>query len=310
MIRTLGVIAAAGAVAVALPVAAGGTRAPAGVRASSAPLANSQVFQDSIGENSAAPDIQTITVSNDDSGLITFQVKVPNRPSLTGDMVVDILADTDNNPQTGDAQLLGADYAIELFQNSVNMFRWDGSNFSTSGGVPQTSLAYAWASGVLTIKVSAAELGNTKHFNFAVDIASGVSYDPSTGNIDFTNAQDDVAPDPGHGFYGFDVKIGKLKLVVKKFSLSPARPAAGHVFSAFLVGVRSDTGATLKSGQVACAASVGGKRLRARTHAVVNGRAKCTWSVPASAKGRRIHGTVTVHFEGLTAKKSFSAVVR
>jgi hypothetical protein len=310
MTRALGLIAAVGALAVALPVAAGGMREPAASRAVSVPLANSKVFQDSTGEDPAGPDITTTTVSNDDTGLITFQSKVPNRPSLTQDMIVDITADTDNNPSTGDPQSLGADYAIQLVLGAVTLYKWDGTTYSTTGGVPQSSLVYSYANGVASIKISAADLGNTKKFNFGIDVITGVVIDQSTGNVDFTNAHADFAPDLGHGFYSYDVKIGKLKLVVKKFSLSPAHPAAGHTFSALLVGARSDTGATLKGGQVSCSASVGGAHLQARTHAVVGGRATCTWGLPASARGRTVHGTITVRFEGLKATKSFSAVVR
>jgi hypothetical protein len=303
-------IAVVGAVAVALPVAAAGTRAPAGSQGSKARLGNSTVYQDSSGEDPAGPDINSTTVSNDDTGLITFQIKVPNRPSLTQDMLVNILADTDNNPQTGDTQTLGTDYAIQLISGDVTLFKWDGSNYTTSGGVPQSSLTYAYANGVATLRISASDFGNAKTFKFVVDVTSGVVLNPSTGDIDFTNAHDDFAPDLGHGFYTYQVKIGKLKLVTKKLTLTPARPAAGKTVSAKLVVARSDTGAVVKNGQVTCAASVGGTRLQARTHAVVGGRATCSWALPASAHGRALHGTVTVRFEGLTATKSFSATVR
>src|SRR4029453_7242971 len=75
---------------------------------------NSVTFPDSTGEDAAAPDITSVVVSNDDAGLITFQINVSNRPALAADMEFLILFDTDKNPNTGGSNFLGADYAIVL----------------------------------------------------------------------------------------------------------------------------------------------------------------------------------------------------
>jgi hypothetical protein len=63
---------------------------------------NSQTFADSTGENPAAPDVTSIVLSNDDAGLITFQINVSNRPALTPDMLFWVFLDTDDNSATGD----------------------------------------------------------------------------------------------------------------------------------------------------------------------------------------------------------------
>src|SRR5687767_4588203 len=129
---------------------------------------NTMTYQDSTGENPAAPDITTIVVSNNDAGMITFQINIPNRPQLTRDILVDMLIDTDSNPATGDPDNLGADYAIELFLGEVVLFKWDGTALTRRvGDPPAITLVYSWAGGV-TIKISAAELGNTKKFGFGV----------------------------------------------------------------------------------------------------------------------------------------------
>ena len=47
---------------------------------------NRKSFPDSIGEDPQAPDVTSVTVSNDDTGLITFQINISNRPALTPDM--------------------------------------------------------------------------------------------------------------------------------------------------------------------------------------------------------------------------------
>ena len=53
--------------------------------------ANTVTYQDSTGENPAAPDITTIVVSNNDTGMITFKINIPNRPQFTRDMLIDML---------------------------------------------------------------------------------------------------------------------------------------------------------------------------------------------------------------------------
>ena len=306
--KTPGLIAAIGAVCIALPVATAGTRAPLAPTSAGVRQDATMTFEDSTGENAAAPDTQSVVVSNNDAGLLTFQVNIPNRPAFTPDMIIDILLDTDANPGTGDPQSLGADYAIELFQGAVNLFHWDGTTF-TRTGVPQTSLIFSYANGALTIKISAVELGSTKRFNFGVIATSGVVFDPNTGNTDFTNQQTDLAPDPGHGFWSYEVKITPLTLVVKKFGTVPATATAGKAFSVVLVLARSDTGAVLESVRAMCAASIGTLRLPARTHGVIDKQATCTFVIPRTAKGKTIRGTITVQFEDLTVTKSFAAKV-
>ena len=151
--------------------------APAIARGNSARSeSNTQTYQDSTGEDAAAPDITTVTVSNDDAGTISFQINIANRPALTPDMLIDILVDSDNNPATGEPNS-GADYAIELVAGAVDLFRWNGSDFVS--GAPQSSLIFSYTPAGPVIRVSALELGKTKAFAFSIDAASGIAVDAS-----------------------------------------------------------------------------------------------------------------------------------
>jgi hypothetical protein len=94
---------------------------------------------------------------------------------------------------------------------------------------------------------------------------------------------------------------------VKSFTRKPA--TAGKPFTVSLVVARSDSGALLRSGRVTCAATVGGQRLAARTHAVVNKQVTCTWIIPASARGKTIAGSIAVAFEDKSVTRRFSARV-
>jgi hypothetical protein len=293
---------------VVVPTAASG--ALSGQAAPTGLTANSATYQDSAGENPVAPDITTLTTSNNDAGVVSFKVDIPNRPTLTQDLLLLVFADTDANPQTGDPDSLGADYVIQIFGGEAALFRWDGADFTRrAGDPPATSLIFTYQGGV-TVTISAAELGNTKRFGFAVIAISGIVIDPATGDLDFTNAVSDVAPAAGAGLYAYEVKITPPSLVVRRFTPTPRIPTAGRAFTLRLVAARSDTGAVVQNGRVTCVGRVGNARLRAQVQRVVGGAATCTWNIPPLAKRKTFRGSVSVVFEGLRATQSFSRSVR
>jgi hypothetical protein len=291
-----------------LPAAAVAT--PFETTAPVAVSANSATFTDSSGENPAAPDITTIVVSNNDAGIISFRVNIPNRPTLGADMLIELWVDTDNNVQTGDAELGGADYVIQLVRNESSLFKWDGTDFTRRFGDPSAvTLSFSYQDGI-TIRISAAELGNTKQFKFLAIAVSGLVVDPITGELDGTNSQADVAPGGGVGLYPYEVKLAPARLVAKKLTAVPARPTAGKPFLLRLQATRSDTGAALSGGRVTCVGRVGNASLRAKSGRFVGSQAVCSWVLPASSKGKTFRGSVTIVFEGLRTSKSFSGTIR
>jgi hypothetical protein len=278
----------------------------------SAPEANSTSYQDSTGENAAAPDITTLTASNTDAGLLSFRVNVPNRPTFGQDMLIELFVDSDNSTSTGDSDPLtaGADYAIEIFGGDASLFRWDGTGFTRrAGDPPATSLIFSYQGGI-TVNISTAELGNTRALKFSVLVFSGITIDPATSDLDFTNAVADIAPAAGAGLYAYQVKITPPALVVKSLKPTPKAPKAGQPFSLRLVAARSDTGAAVQNGRVTCIGRVGNARLKAQLQRVQGGAAVCTWNIPTNAKGKAFRGSVAVVFEGLRASQSFAAKVR
>jgi len=291
----LGVLLVLAALVVGVPAALGGSTHAA---------ANSQTFADSVGEDASAPDITNIAVSNDDAGLITFQVNIPNRPALTPDMFVVIFLDTDQKPTTGAADFLGAEYAIDLESGSVNLFQWNGSDFVLAPS--QTSLTFAYSSGA-TIRVSAADLGKTKGINFWAVAASG-AIDASGNPVPPEQIHRDYAPDINHGTYAYKV-LTKLVLTVTAFTTSPKPAKAGRPFSVSLAATQNDTGGPVGSGTVVCTASLAGTRVVAVRHVVSNGVATCLWRIPKTAKGRIIRGTITLTVQGTRVTRPFSARV-
>jgi hypothetical protein len=276
------------------------------VAVSGAGAGNSQTFLDSTGENPNAPDITSIAVSNDDAGLITFKVDISNRPALSSDMEVDLYLNTDGNGATGDPQSYGADYLILLVAGGVDLYKWNGTDYS--GASSQTSLVYSYDASGATIRVNSLDLGGTKAFGFVAITASGVAVD-SQGHADYTNAHFDAAPDFGHGSFAYTV-LTKLELRVVTFHATPKSPRAGGTLSASMAVTENDTGGPLAAGAVACRAKVGGKAVPLITHLVTNGVAACVWRVPKSAKGKKLTGKVVVSSRGASAAKTFGVKIR
>ena len=286
---------------IALPTAASGA-----LSAPTAPIAiaaNTTSYTDSSGEIPNAPDITTLVTSNNDAGLISFRINIPNRPQLTQDMLLALEVDSDNNASTGSPE--GTDYAIELVQGEVFLYRWDGTNFTRRpGDPPATSLIFSYQGGA-TISISTAELGNTRAFRFSVVAISGVTIDPTTGALDFTNALADFAPAVTAGLYSYQVRITRPTLVVRR--VSAGKPVAGQPFTLRMVTARSDTNAVVQNGRVTCVGRVGNARLKAKVQRVIAGAATCTWNLPPTSKGKRFRGSVTVVFEGLRATESYAS---
>ena len=154
------------ALAVLVPAAAAYGALPSGKASPAVAAANSTTYTDSTGEDPAAPDITTIVVSNDDAGVLSFRINISNRPQLTQDMYMLLFVDTDNNRATGSPDLAGVDYVFQLIQNEINLFKWDGTDFTRRFGDPSAvTLSLSYQAGI-TVRISAAELGNTKRFEF------------------------------------------------------------------------------------------------------------------------------------------------
>jgi len=159
--------------------------------------------------------------------------------SLDQGTIIEIWVDSDNKTTTGSPDLAGVDYVMQLVRGEINLYRWDGSDFTRRFGDPSAvTLTFSYQGGV-TVRISAAELGNTKKFKFFVDVISGCTVDPVTQDLDCASALDDVAPGGGAGLYPYDVKLTPPTLVVKSLKPTPARPAAGRPFALRLVAARS-----------------------------------------------------------------------
>jgi hypothetical protein len=287
--RTVALVTLVAALAAAPAIALGG------------PASNSQTYTDTTGEDPAGVDVSTVAVSNDDAGLITFQVDVTNRPALTADMLFQVYMDT--KPGAGDPDSFGADYVLQLTQGGVALFEWNGSNYPAASS--QASVAYTYGAGGPTLRVAAAALGKPATVNFVVVAVSGVAED-ANGNADYTNAHGDLAPN--FGTYAYDVKT-TLVLTVVRVTTSPKPARAGKSFSAAFAVTRNDTGGPVPQGTVACTARVAGAALPVKARRLANGVAACSWVLPRNARGKTVRGAVTLTVEGTRVSRSFAAPI-
>jgi hypothetical protein len=258
---------------------------------------NAQTYPDTTGEDGAAPDITSIAVANDDAGAMSFQINVSNRPALTPDML--FLIFIDSIPSAGDGQALGADYVLQLIPEGIGLFKWNGADYLFES----SSASYTYSTGGPTMRVGAIDLGKPKSINFFVLAVSGITVD-ANGNPVLTNIRRDFAPN--FGTYNYEVKT-TLVLSVVNVTTSPRPARAGKAFSAAVAVTRNDTAGLVLEGAVTCSAKIGGVAVPVKARRVANGVAACSWTLPQTAKGKTIRGTITLTVEGAQVTRPFSA---
>jgi hypothetical protein len=270
-------------------------------------LSNSVTFPVSPPADPNAPNIASVVVSNDDTGLLTFRVEIPNRPELLADMDIGILLDTDQNASTGDPDSEGADYMINLAGNDVALASWNGSTFDFAKDSP-ASLIYSYANGA-TIKIKISDLGkDLQRFNFYVFAISGIA--GTADNPDFSNAHVDYAPAQGHADWSYQVKLTPVQLTVARFLTVPAAPRAGQAYTVGMVVGGNVPAALAQDARVSCMATIGGTPVKPVAQGFSNQTARCAWQIPRNARGKTISGSVVVSAGGLQVSRRFSAKVR
>lgn len=275
-------------------VAAGCTALVVGIAPSGATHASTSVtYQDSTGEDARALDISTVTVSNDDAGLVTFDVKLANRsPDAARDYVFAML-DTDSNASTGDPDTGGCEWGI-AWKGEPVLFQWNGSEMTLAPSM--TTLAASPGPNELVLKVNRSELGNTTGFNFYLKTYQPDASDPEGEWADYA---------PSFGSWHYDVKLYVApRLTAKPLQFVPATPKAGKpLLTRTVVTVtRGGTPEQLAPSTIIKAtATVAGKKLvGAVTPTYATGTIAIRWLVPKTAKGKWLRGRVTITLEKVT----------
>ncbi len=243
-------------------------------------------YSDATGEDPASADITTIHVANSPAaGTISFTVDVTNLPTLTDDASILILIDSDKNPGTGNS--LGADYLFGLDSGGWYWTKWDAAQ-QTFADVAGTTMLVTFTNGVLKATMHDSDIGGVQTFAFGVLTIRGT--DPNNPIID-------VAPNT-QPLYVYDLVQAPTVASTTVNVSGVAR--AGHRFTVRL-SVRLSNGATGHATSLRCRARLGSALLRGR------GVGGCTFTVPRTAKGKRLAVLVTGSYAGKSLAKTFRA---
>ena len=156
-----------------------------------APVANTQTFTDATGDNQGgAPDLTTIRVSNDDQGVLTFELVLPNRPELFEPDFVTVNLDVDRSVATGCD--LGAGFGLDWVlayrghtapvDDGFALLRYNGCTVDQNSPQGSFTGSYDGATTTLTLRLPRTDLGTVTSFRFLV-IASVDPVGPETWDL-------------------------------------------------------------------------------------------------------------------------------
>jgi hypothetical protein len=238
---------------------------------------------------SAGPDITRVDVSNGQDGVVTFRITIANYTELPPTAFVAVFFDLDRNIDTGD---LGDEAQVGWSPSAGLSFeRWDGSRMVAA---PAGAILASFTNGVFTLEIPRTELNGVASFDFLIGTSARVNEFLAT----------DVAPLLG-SHWTYHLVLGALTLRASSVATTPARPVAGKRFTVSTAVTRTDTRTVVRSGSVTCTATVGGAKLRARG-GFASGRARCVMTVPRTAGGKLLRGSLTVGLERVSVRKAYS----
>jgi hypothetical protein len=139
------------------------------------------------------------------------------------------------------------------------------------------------------------------------------SYYPADGPATFfvsTSASAELGPFSADWVNAEVPTTPSFELGVVRMSVVPARPRAGRPFEVRVALATTDLAALRKSGRVTCRAVAGARRLAlVRRGISASGQARCGWTLPRSAAGRRVRGTIAVQRGRVDVRRSFAIAI-
>jgi hypothetical protein len=260
----------------------------AGLAAASLLLAGSasaaDQYTDATGDSGAAPDIKgaTVTKADDINGLL-FLLSIANASS--GDVQTALFIDSDANPATGNAGLVGADYAFVLDSGdrTWGFAHWTGAQWDWD--TPNARLVVAIIPDGFLIALNRDAIGNARRINFWVQTTTGEG-----GSGKFDEAPDD-------GVWNYDLSAGGPAIEDVMLQAKPAAPKAGKAFTVTVTGLKLPpvaARATPQPESYSCKATLAGRPLAG------GGPNGCTFKLSKKARGKKLVVAVTVQYQGVT----------
>src|SRR5262245_42420711 len=210
--------------------------------------ANSATFDDPANASGSAPDVTTTVVANDNAGVLSLTISVPNRQTLSDLDGIRALLDTDSNTSTGASG--GWEYEFGWIQGAAVLSKWDGSQFAT---VTPASFKGSYAAGQAKASVNLSDIGGPTTF-FLVVTTTGDGGDsfpelaPNSASWSYSTVAATPPPPPSQTPPPPPIK---QRLTAGKLQTSKAQ--AGTAFAASMTVKDPATGKGVK-GTVTCAA--------------------------------------------------------
>lgn len=246
-------------------------------------------FTDTTGENPAAADISTAVVSNDPVAH-TFKIaaQITNMPTLEPNAEVDIVFDSDRSAATGQQ---GLDYDFFVSSTGWGFSKWDGTQWVDVPTVKNLSVSYT--NGLLTVVFNESNITASQAFSFAVLSLRGP--DPANPVIDTG----------GPWTYTFAAApVAKPATLTSTTVTVTAPPKAGAKFHLRSFDMNLSDGTSIGATGVKCTATLGGVKLNS------TGAGGCTFTLPKTAKKKRLVVRVSGTYAGATVSKTVTYVVK
>ena len=263
-----------------------------------------ETFDDPVGDApAAAPDITSVTVANDDHGLITFRIAVANRSELGPDDAIAVPFATDDVGRFG-VREDGANFILVLDGTSGPLLlRWNGDDMVDAAPRP-ASLTGSFAGGVATLTVGQEDLApGFPDLSLPVQLqfyALGIAFNGSNvvAEDQVPNASDQLLP----------YRLAEPRRSVVTY-FRPPTAKAGAPVAVRLGAAWSDSGRVFEPTKLICRAAVGRAPLRVARSRIA-GYGSCSWSLPKSVRGKTLRGSITLVVAGSSVTRSFSTRVR
>jgi hypothetical protein len=235
-------------------------------------------ISDPAGDASGAPDLSSLTISNDHEGVVTFQLALIGGDPTASTSRFEIYLDADRDQRTGNA---GSEYRWALAGRSWTFERWSGSVWeAASAQSGSADVAVAGNLGFVTFEIDVSELGGSRAFGVwarSVDTTTGVS---------------DRVPDTGEANYALAAPTVRGVQVVVTPVHAVAFLLPGDTFSVNAATVELSDYSEAPAESFTCSAMLGRRP--------VPPKAPCRWRVPKTAGGKSIRIVVDATYQGGT----------
>ena len=238
-------------------------------------------YTDPAGDSGPAPDITAVRVTHD-SSVVSFAVTT-NQPTLPADAWFWGYVDTDRNAATGlPYRGIGAELSFLSDGDGGILLRVQGGFLTVDF---DSGFTASYANGTFSAQLNRSAFGTAEKLWFVLESEQ----DDANGDAIGTDVAPDAAPPYEYSFV-------TLALTAGPATSAPKRPVAGKRFVVSVPVTRND-GQPFAAGTARCTARAGNAALKP-VGSVTAGAARCVMSVPKTAKGKVLRGSLTVSTDG------------